>query len=68
MLPYYSQRSNLIKLLSNYGEAKKMAHDWQIVRAKENLKFSHGGPVKDKHQAPTDRLVLYVRAVIDSES
>ena len=28
----------------NYGDTKKMAHDSQIVRAKENLKLSYGGP------------------------
>ena len=45
-----------------------MAHDSQIVRAKENLKLSHGGLATDKHQAPTHRLKLYVRAVIESEA
>ena len=30
--------------LTHYDEAKKMAHDSQIVRAKENLKLSNGGP------------------------
>ena len=28
----------------HYDETDKMAHDSQIVRAKENLKLSHGGP------------------------
>ena len=28
----------------NYDEKEKRAHDSQIVRAKENLKLSHGGP------------------------
>ena len=32
----------LIKL-THYDETKKRAHDSQIVRAKENLKVSHGG-------------------------
>ena len=32
---------------------RKRAHDSQIVKAKENLKLSHGGSIKDKHQAPT---------------
>ena len=36
-------RKNLIKL-THYDETKKMAHDSQIARAKENLKLSHGGP------------------------
>ena len=31
------------------SETKKRAHDSQIVRAKENLKFT----ATDKHQAPT---------------
>ena len=28
----------------HYDETEKRAHDSQIVRAKENLKLSHGGP------------------------
>ena len=51
-----------------YDETKKRYHDSQIVRATGNLKFSYGGPVKDKHQAPTNGLKLYVRAVIESEA
>ena len=38
-----SQRNNTI-ILTHYDETEKMAHGSQIVRAKENLKFSHGGP------------------------
>ena len=38
-----SKRNNVITL-TNYDETEKMAHDSQIVRAKENLKLSHGGP------------------------
>ena len=37
-----SMENTLIKLL-NHDETKKRAHDSQIVRAKENLKLSHGG-------------------------
>ena len=29
--------------LTHHDETKKRAYDSQIVRAKENLKFSHGG-------------------------
>ena len=56
--------------LTHHDETKKRAHDSQIVRAKENLKLSHVtvGPANDKHQAPTHRLKLYVRAVIESEA
>ena len=36
-------RNKLIKL-THYDEIEKMAQDSQIVRAKENLKLSHGGP------------------------
>ena len=43
------QRNFLIKL-SNCDETKKSAHDSQIIRAKENLMLSHGGP--SKRQAP----------------
>ena len=46
-LPNYynvsAQRNGLIKF-TNYDETKKRAHDWQIIRAKENFKLSHGGP------------------------
>ena len=45
-----------------------MAHDSQIVRAKENLKLSYGGPANDKHQALTNGLKLYVRVIIKSEA
>ena len=34
--------NTLIKL-TYHDETKKRAHDSQIVRAKENLKLSHGG-------------------------
>ena len=34
--------NTLIKL-THHDETKKRAHDSQIVRAKENLKLSHGG-------------------------
>ena len=37
---------------------------WLIVRAIEATL----GPATDKHQAPTHRLKLYVRAVIESEA
>ena len=36
-----SQSNNLIKL-THYDKTMKMAHDSQIVRAKENIKLSHG--------------------------
>ena len=52
---------------SHHDEAKKRAHDSQIVRAKENLKLSPGeSRYRFKHQAPTHRLKLYVRAVIQA--
>ena len=38
----YHHGETLIKL-THHDETKKMAHDSQIVRAKENLKLSHGG-------------------------
>ena len=44
-----------------------MAHDSQIIRAtKEKHKLNYGVTAKDKHQAPTNGLKLYVRAVIES--
>ena len=39
---YHHGKNTLIKL-THYDETKKRAHDSQIVRAKENLKLSHGG-------------------------
>ena len=44
-----SSRNNLIKL-THYDETKKRAHYSHIVRAKENLKLSYGGP--SQRQAP----------------
>ena len=38
----YHHGNTLIKL-TIHDETKKRAHDSQIVRAKENLKLSHGG-------------------------
>ena len=38
----YIMENTLIKL-TLHDETKKRAHDSQIVRAKENLKLSHGG-------------------------
>ena len=52
---YLVQRNNQIRL-SHYDDTKKMAHDSQIVRAKENLKLSYGGPANDNRQAQTDVL------------
>ena len=58
-----SQRDTLI-ILTHYEDTMKMAHDSHIFRAKENLKLCHGGPShKDKHQATTDGLSRYGRAV-----
>ena len=39
---YHHGKNTLIKLL-HHDETKKRAHDSPIVRAKENLKLSHGG-------------------------
>ena len=38
------QYSIMEKQSNRIGETKKRAHDSQKVRAKENLKLSHGGP------------------------
>ena len=37
------ETNNLIKL-THYDETKKRADDSQALRAKDNLKLSHGGP------------------------
>ena len=51
-----------------HDETKKKAHDSQIVRAKKTSSWATVGPATDKHQAPTHRSKLYVRAVIESEA
>ena len=40
---FSSHGGHLTNAMYPHGEAKKRAHDSQIVRAKENLKLSHGG-------------------------
>ena len=35
--------------LTHYDDTEKWVHDSQVVRAKENLKFSYAGPTNDKH-------------------
>ena len=51
-----SQRKNIVKL-THYGEAKKMAHDSQMDRAKETLKLNHDEPSQTNwHQATIHRL------------
>ena len=42
LMQYIIMENTLIKL-THHDETKKRAHDSQIVRAKENLKLSHGG-------------------------
>ena len=44
-----SYRNNIIKL-THYDETEKMAHDSQIVRAKENSSYATVGPAIAKHQ------------------
>ena len=39
-----SVQINSIIKLTHCDETEKLAHDYQIVRAKENLKLRHGGP------------------------
>ena len=49
---------------ANYMETGQRAHDSQIVKAKENLKLSHGGPSQRQASVTNQR----VRAVIASEA
>ena len=42
--------------LNHYDETTKRTHDSQIVRAKENLKLSHGGPSQRKASGINPRL------------
>ena len=43
----YSKRNNLIKL-THYNGTERMAHNSQIIRAKENLKLSQDGTRQSK--------------------
>ena len=52
--------------ITHYDETENWAHDSQIVRAKEASSWLTVGPATAKHQAPSHRLKLYVRAVIES--
>ena len=54
-----SQRNNQIKL-THYDVTKKMAHDSQIVRAKEILKLSYGGH-SQRHAPGTNQQVKALR-------
>ena len=63
----YHHGETLVKL-THHDETKKRAHDSQIVRAKENSSRATVGPATYKHQTPTHRLKLYVRAAIESEA
>ena len=42
LMQYTIMENTLIKL-THHDETKKRAYDSQIVRAKENLKLTHGG-------------------------
>ena len=53
--------------ITHYDETKKRTHDWQIVRAKENLKLNHGGPSQRQEPGTNQRIKLYVMAVIEAE-
>ena len=67
-LSYYcivsSWRNTKVKLI-HYDQTKKRAHDSQIVRTSIGAAVD---PAIDKHQAPTQRLKLYIGAVIGSEA
>ena len=41
-----------INQLTHYNETGKKAQDSQIVRAKENIKLSHGGPSYSQESGP----------------
>ena len=50
-----SQRNDLIKL-THFNETKKRAQDSRIVRAKDTLKLSHGGP-SQRHVSSTNQWI-----------
>ena len=45
-----------------------MAHDSQIVRAKENLKLNHGGPSYRQALGTNPPIKVLRKAVIESEA
>ena len=47
--------TNQIKL-THYDDTKKRAHDLQIVRVKENLKFSYGRPSQRQASSTKQRI------------
>ena len=51
-----SQRNDLIKL-THSDETNKWDHDSQIVRPKENLKVSHGGPSQRQASGTNQRFI-----------
>ena len=42
--------------LTHYDDTKKRVHDWQIVRAKENIKLSYGGPSQRQASGTNQRI------------
>ena len=55
------REKNQIKL-THYDEIKNVANDSHIVRAKENLKLSHGGP-SQRQVSGTNQLIEALRQV-----
>ena len=52
----------------HHDETEKNAHNSYIVRGKEKLKLSHGGPCHSQASGTNPPIKLYVRAVIESEA
>ena len=52
----YNHRKTIQIKWTHYDDAKKMAHDSQIVRAKENLKFTYGGPSQRQASGTNQRI------------
>ena len=53
----YHHRETKKKLkLPHYDDTKKRAHDSQIVRAKEKLKLSYGGPSQRQASCTNQRI------------
>ena len=54
---------------TDYDDTKKRAHDSYIVRAiKKTSRSAMVGSANGTHQARTNRLMLYVMAIIKSEA
>ena len=51
-----AEKQSIVIKLKHYDETKNRAHHSQIVRAKENLKLSHDGPIHRQASGTNQRI------------